>query len=468
VPGRCVRWPHTGGASAARCSRQLHRVALGAAPVQQAWLEWCRNRWEYASTPHCHGFPGRVCERPRARSGRSASCRSSDSSPVARTGTTFSVTPGADAAPPWGREALPLRRATGRTAEGSGTGCWHRSRCGGSAVRPSRAGHPGRRPAPSRCGQSRGEVSGGGLRHRLDVHADRLGRLALGCQNRSPALVLSAGSVPPSSAGRSRPCRQSAAGAVTANRQRRPRKTPSCCFGGGPGTGIDRRKLPTRAGRWQAPGCMTAHARCWPRRSLPTGTLLPPQVDHPPHSDHQNEHVKLKAVNDQHPLAPARGREQQVPPHAGIPRGGHHDPPAGPQNWPPAPRQGGLGRHCSGQPGGQVSGECGQLRVGPRCERLAHPQVEFMLGQPPLHERGLEGADHLLPVGVRGPQVTAASCRYLVSRPCHHQHPPSTIRLQVREPLGVLPVLPVQFRVLGLASRPDRLSLRRAPGAGSQ
>ena len=29
-------------------------------------------------------------------------------------------------------------------------------------------------------------------------------------------------------------------------------------------TGTGRRKLPTMAGRWQAPGCLTARARCWP------------------------------------------------------------------------------------------------------------------------------------------------------------------------------------------------------------
>jgi hypothetical protein len=36
--------------------------------------------------------------------------------------------------------------------------------------------------------------------------------------------------------------------------------------------------------------------------------------------------------------------------------------------------------------------------VGPRGERLAHPRVEFVLGQPTLHERGLEHLDHLLTV----------------------------------------------------------------------
>lgn len=62
---------------------------------------------------------------------------------------------------------------------------------------------------------------------------------------RSPALVLSAwpGQSP---AWRRHPCREGATGAVTANRQRRPEKTPSCCFGGMPVTIIAWRELPTR------------------------------------------------------------------------------------------------------------------------------------------------------------------------------------------------------------------------------
>ena len=42
----------------------------------------------------------------------------------------------------------------------------------------------------------------------------------------------------------------------------------------------------------------------------------------------------------------------------------------------------------------------GQFRIGPRRERLAHPQVQFVLGQHAPHERGLESVDHLLAVGV--------------------------------------------------------------------
>ena len=106
---------------------------------------------------------------------------------------------------------------------------------------------------------------------------------------------------------------------------------------------------------------------------------------------------------------------------------------AGPQNWLPTPGPGELGRQRCGQPGGQVSGEGGQIRVGPRRQRLAHPLVELVLGQHALNERGLEDADHLFAVGVRGAQVTAASrpSRDLISQPCHHGTSPSTMHESV-------------------------------------
>ena len=61
------------------------------------------------------------------------------------------------------------------------------------------------------------------------------------------------------------------------------------------------------------------------------------------------------------------------------------------------------GRPLEGKQDGGIGGDCGQVRVGPRGERLAHPRIQFILGQPPLHERGLEHRDHLLAVGVRRP-----------------------------------------------------------------
>ena len=52
---------------------------------------------------------------------------------------------------------------------------------------------------------------------------------------------------------------------------------------------------------------------------------------------------------------------------------------------------------------------------------LARPRVEFIFGQPALGERGLEGTDHLLAVGVGRAEVTTTSAfcgRHLISRPC--------------------------------------------------
>jgi hypothetical protein len=56
--------------------------------------------------------------------------------------------------------------------------------------------------------------------------------------------------------------------------------------------------------------------------------------------------------------------------------------------------------------------------VRPGRERLAHPQVKFVFGQPLLNERRLEQLDHLIAVGVGRAKVTPAlrRCR-LISRP---------------------------------------------------
>jgi hypothetical protein len=48
---------------------------------------------------------------------------------------------------------------------------------------------------------------------------------------------------------------------------------------------------------------------------------------------------------------------------------------------------------------------------------MADPLVELVLGQPPLHERGLERVEYLLAVGLRRDHVaaTAHTCCHLVS-----------------------------------------------------
>ena len=58
------------------------------------------------------------------------------------------------------------------------------------------------------------------------------------------------------------------------------------------------------------------------------------------------------------------------------------------------------GRRTGCPPGGKVSGDRSQLRVGPGRERVAYLQVEFVLGQHAAHERILESADHLLALGM--------------------------------------------------------------------
>ncbi len=78
------------------------------------------------------------------------------------------------------------------------------------------------------------------------------------------------------------------------------------------------------------------------------------------------------------------------------------------------------GGTVSASPAGQVGSERGQARIGPRGERLACPRIQLGFGQTALHGRGLEYFDHLLAVGVRGTQVTAArGCWHLVWRFCH-------------------------------------------------
>jgi len=120
-------------------------------------------------------------------------------------------------------------------------------------------------------------------------------------------------------------------------------------------------------------------------------------------------------------IRPAVGQGECHRPHACIKHGCHLEHQAGPRKPRLARRPGRLGRLGRGQPGRDVSGEDGQIRIRPRRERLADPQVELVLGQPPLHERGLQRADHLLAVAMRGPQITAARCWRLIWRFCHHR-----------------------------------------------
>jgi hypothetical protein len=66
------------------------------------------------------------------------------------------------------------------------------------------------------------------------------------------------------------------------------------------------------------------------------------------------------------------------------------------------------------RPGRDIGGQGVELRIG--SEHLADPLVKLVLGQPSLHERGLERAEHLLAIGLRRHQAVAvARACYLVS-----------------------------------------------------
>jgi hypothetical protein len=164
-----------------------------------------------------------------------------------------------------------------------------------------------------------------------------------------------------------------------------------------------------------------------------------------PHSYDQNEQVHEGGREEQLDYC-ARGialgirrpeREERERPYACIKRGRHREYGAGPQNWLLALGPDGPGRLARGRLDGEVGGEGGQPRVGPRRERLAHPLVEFVLGQHALHERGLEGADHLLAVGVGRAEFTTALAfcgGYLISRSCHHGTSPNQRGAAKRSP----------------------------------
>jgi len=75
-----------------------------------------------------------------------------------------------------------------------------------------------------------------------------------------------------------------------------------------------------------------------------------------------------------------------------------------------AARRGGRARRSGRRRGGRdVGGERGQLGAGPCGQRLARSRIKFVLGQPSMHECGLEGIDHLLAVGVACPEPLAAA-----------------------------------------------------------
>lgn len=78
-------------------------------------------------------------------------------------------------------------------------------------------------------------------------------------------------------------------------------------------------------------------------------------------------------------------------------------------------------------PGGDVGGDRGQFRVGPRRECLAYPGIELVFANPATHKRGLEHVDYVLAVSIRRPEAGAAcrGYRHLVFRLCCHRRLPA-------------------------------------------
>ena len=93
----------------------------------------------------------------------------------------------------------------------------------------------------------------------------------------------------------------------------------------------------------------------------------------------------------------------------------------------PTLRPGRVGRRlvCD-LPGGDVGGDRGQFRIGPRRERLAYPRVKLVFGNPTMHKRGLEHVDYVLAVSMGRPEAAAGrrGYRHLVFRLCCHRRLP--------------------------------------------
>jgi hypothetical protein len=77
-------------------------------------------------------------------------------------------------------------------------------------------------------------------------------------------------------------------------------------------------------------------------------------------------------------------------------------------------------------PGGDVGGDRGQFRIGPRPECLAYPRIKLVFGNPAMHKRGLEHVDYVLAVRMGRPEAAAAcrGYRHLVFRLCCHRRLP--------------------------------------------
>jgi hypothetical protein len=255
-------------------------------------------------------------------------------------------------------------------------------------------------------------------------------------------------------------------------------------FGSVPRSAVDLRQLFGLGSRSCSPGDLTARVGRWPLRPPPAGPLPRPYLGH-------------KGVRkSRHQDKDDRGHVEES---VGIGRDSSHDPQRGQHNartcaprghpylvnrFPGlCPGRGAL-RLDRDRSGRDVGGGRGQIRVGLRCQHLAHPQVKLVFGQPSLNERGLKHLDRLLAVSMRRPQAAPAARAWchLVFRPCRHWHLPtsavqrSVTRLPLSRPSSDLQIRssisghPDPFgsvrdlgRVIAYCSFLSRIPKRRSP-----
>jgi hypothetical protein len=172
-----------------------------------------------------------------------------------------------------------------------------------------------------------------------------------------------------------------------------------------------------------------------PPRHLPAGAMLLPGVDHSIPQKARRRDYRRNHEGKGQESGQALRTGQGYDPHHGE-RGEHAYPrPPGPFCQRPGGRAGwpGRGRLSGGWPGVEIADDRGQFGICPRRERVVHPEVKLVFGQPVFYERGLEYLDRLLAVGLRRAEPSAARrpCRYLVSRPCLHSDSPNVMQQSV-------------------------------------
>jgi hypothetical protein len=156
---------------------------------------------------------------------------------------------------------------------------------------------------------------------------------------------------------------------MTANGDSRPGKAPPRCFGGTRAALFTGPEVLPRASRWQR-WRLTARAGSPPPSPLSAGMPVLPRLKYSPPGQGRNDDDQVAGAGqlDQHE---SLGQERRHRPYDRVQQVCRDDRGAGPQNRRPAPRAGGPGGLGGGQPRGEVSGDCGEIGVGPRPERLA-------------------------------------------------------------------------------------------------